>query len=121
MPAQKRKAKHSMFQNRDITVECFECRKAFYAAIPILSRICPTCQLGKAQRPERSKYSVTEVFEGRRVYIVKRFMEVEGNPYWQHCGESCDIEEVRSAIPEGARRYSKSLLDSPDVVETWIC
>jgi hypothetical protein len=120
MLAHRRKPKKPVSASRDISIECLACRKNFQAVIPVLSRICPGCHLSRTMRPERFKYSVTEAFEGRRVYIVKRFTQVGANAYWQYCHEAVDIEDARAAIPEGARRYSKGLLDPSDVVETWI-
>lgn len=118
--AQKRRTKRVIPESRDVSIECFSCRRPFYAVVPLLSHVCPDCQLKRPKPPERHKYSVTEAYEGRRVYIVKKFIEVGGKPYWQHCHEACDIEDARAVIPEGARRFSKSLLDPSDVVETWI-
>lgn len=120
MLAQKRKTKKVAFPSRDVSIECLSCQRPFAAVVPLLSHICPDCQLGRAMRPERSKFSVTEAYEGRRIYIVKRFIEVGGKAYWQHFHEACDIEKAREVIPEGARRFSKSLSDPSDVVETWI-
>lgn len=120
MLAHKRKPKKAFVPNRDIAIECLSCRKTFAAVIPLLSRTCPDCQLARSLRPEKYKYAVTEAYEGRRVFIVKKFMQVGANAYWQHCHEACDLEEARTAIPEGARRYGKNLLDPSDVVETWI-
>lgn len=120
MAALKRKPKGYSQSSRDVLVECFSCRETYVAAIPLLSRTCPACQLRRHMPPERAKFSVTEAFEGRRVYIVKRFIQVGQKAYWQHFHEACDIEEARMVIPEGARRFSKNVLDPSDVVETWI-
>jgi hypothetical protein len=120
MITQRRRSRRCLSENRDIAIECLSCQKTFYAVVPLLSHICPDCQLQRPKRPERSKFSVTEAFEGRRVFIVKKFMEVGGKPYWQHYHEADDIENARTVIPEGARRYSKGILDPSDVVETWI-
>lgn len=120
MIAQKRRARKSFPESRDVSIECFSCQRLFQAVVPLLSHVCPDCQLERPKRPERCKFSVTETFEGRRVFIVKKFMEVGGKPYWQHYHEADDIEKARTVIPEGSRRYNKSLLDPSDVVETWI-
>ena len=120
MLAQKRRTRKLLPESRDVSIECLSCRKPFFAVIPLLSHVCPDCQLERPKRAERCKFSVTEAYEGRRVYIVKKFMEVGGRAYWQHCHEAIELEDARAVIPEGARRFSKSLLDPSDVVETWI-
>jgi hypothetical protein len=105
---------------REVQVDCFKCHQPFVASVPVLTRVCPGCQLTRSTRPERCKFAVTETCEGKRMYIVKRFVEVGGFAYWQHWHEAADIEGARTVIPNGARRFDKGLSDSPDVVETWI-
>ena len=116
----KRRPRGQDMLSREVSIGCLRCTRPFLSSVPVLSRVCPRCQLARSVRPERCKFSVTTAFEGKQVYIVKRCLEVGGSSFWQHWYEAADIEDARMAIPDGARRFGKSLSDPSDVVETWI-